>query len=990
MTTTVNSIDGLIAALRTAQPGDTVLLASGVYDAVALANFNFSSTVTIASADSANPAVLSNLSVSNSSGLAFEHLSLTTTTGTAATVANSSNITFSQDAFSGAATGSGSGMMVRASTGVTVSGSDFGNLATGINALNDSGLSVTNNVFHGISSGAVRGTAVTASAISGNTFSDANALMANHQDVVYLWQDNTANQVAITANTYGPPTPAVISTAQQLQAALANAHPGDVLKLAAGDYDGVTLSNLHFAGGVTITSADSTHEAVFTNLTVSNSSGLTFDHVGLQTATGTAATVTGSQAITFSNDAFSGASSGSGSGSGSGMMVRNSDTVTVTGSDFGNFAAGINELTDNNLSITNNTFHGVTTGAIRGTGVTNETISGNTFSDAKSGIANHSDVINLWQDNTANQVTIGSNTFGAVHTVQVNSAQQLLAALKTAQAGDVIALAAGQYDALSLSNVHVAGGVTITSADSSHHAVLSNLTVANSSGLTFDHLDLTTTTGTAATVSSSQGITFSNDAFSGGTAGSGSGMMLRSADTVTVTGSDFGNFAAGINELTDNNVSITGNTFHGITTGAIRGTGVTNETITSNTFSDAKASVANHSDVINLWQDNTANHVTIGVNTFGTTVGTVAPTAPTTVTSSTGNSSTTIASAPQTTDASSGPHTTTVNSVDQLNAALKTAHAGDVIELAAGTYNTVALNNLHFDGGAVTITSADPTHEALINGLSVNTSSGLAFDHLDVGPGSNGLVSVANASNIAFSDMTIQGSGLTAGTGVSIRSSTDVSVSHSDLSQLYSGMGLLDNSGITISDNSLHDIATDGIITGGTTNMVVSGNSFTDFHPAAGAHPDAIQFFANNGVQSSNILVEDNVVTRGAGDPIQGVFVENTNHIEITGNAMSGTMYNGISVSATTDALISDNFLQGYTDMGTWIMTRGGSANVSVIDNTVPTVVNYAANGVNTNFVQSGNTIIGSAAIGDNSAMEAWLSHHTASTASLSDSFFLH
>jgi len=988
MTTTVNSIDGLIAALRTAQPGDTVLLASGVYDAVALNNFNFSSTVTIASADSANPAVLSNLSVSNSSGLTFQHLDLTTTTGTAATVANSANITFSQDAFSGAATGIGSGMMVRASTGVTVTGSDFGNLATGVNALNDSGLTVANNVFHGVSSGAVRGTAVTASTISGNTFADANALVANHQDVVYLWQDNAANQVAITGNTYGPPTPAVISTAQQLQAALANAHAGDVLKLA-GAFDGVSLSNLHFASGVTITSADPTHEAVFTNLTVTNSSGLTFDHVALQTTTGTAATVTGSQSITFSNDAFSGAASGSGSG----MMVRSSDTVTVTNSDFGNFAAGINELTDNNVSITNNTFHGITTGAVRGTGVTNETISGNTFADAKSTVANHSDVINLWQDNTANHVTVATNTFGLVHTIQVNSAAQLLAALKTAHAGDVIALAAGAYDGLALSNVHVDGGVTITSADLSHHAVLSNLTVANSSGLTFDHLDLTTTTGTAATVSSSQSITFSNDDFSGSAAGSGSGMMLRGSDTVTVSGSDFGNFAAGINELTDNNVSITGNTFHGITTGAIRGSGVTNETISGNTFADAKASIANHSDVINLWQDNTANHVTIGVNTFGTTVGTVASTPPTTITSSTSSTSSATSSAPTTittTDPSSGAHTTTVSSVDQLNTALKTAHAGDVIQLAAGTYNAVALNNLHFDGGAVTITSADQSHEAVINGLSVNGSSGLALDHLDVGPGTSGLVTVSNASNIALSDLTIQGSGLTAGTGVSIRGSTDVSVTHSDLSQLYSGMGLLDNSGITISDNNIHDIATDGIITGGTSNMVVSGNSFTDFHPAAGAHPDAIQFFAYNGVESSNILVDDNIVTRGAGDPIQGVFVENTNHIEITGNAMSGTMYNGISVSATTDALISDNFLQGYTDMGTWIMTRGASANVSVIDNTVPTVVNYAANGVNPNFVQSGNSIIGSAAIGDTSAMETWLSHHAASTASLNDSFFLH
>jgi hypothetical protein len=332
-----------------------------------------------------------------------------------------------------------------------------------------------------------------------------------------------------------------------------------------------------------------------------------------------------------------------------------------------------------------------------------------------------------------------------------------------------------------------------------------------------------------------------------------------------------------------------------------------------------------------------------------------------------------------------------VNSVTELTNALKTVHAGDVIQLAAGTYNAVAINNLHFDGAGVTITSADQGHEAVINGLAVSGSSGLSFNHLDVGLGTSGIVSVGNnSSDIAFSDLTIQGSGLTQGVGVMVRNSTDVSVSHSDFSQLSSGMGMLQSSGVTISNNSFHEIATDGIVGGDVSNVTVSGNTFTNFYPPSGAHPDAIQFFGDATTQCSNILVEDNVITRGAGDPIQGVFIENTNHIEITGNAMSGTMYNGISVSGTSDALISDNFLQGYTDMGTWIMTRGGSANVSVIDNTVPTVVNYAANGVNPNFVQSGNTIIGSAAIGDTSAMESWLSHHTASTASLSDSFFLH
>jgi len=273
----------------------------------------------------------------------------------------------------------------------------------------------------------------------------------------------------------------------------------------------------------------------------------------------------------------------------------------------------------------------------------------------------------------------------------------------------------------------------------------------------------------------------------------------------------------------------------------------------------------------------------------------------------------------------------------------------------------------------------------------VEGTSGMAFDHLNIAPGTGYGVIAVGAQNLSFSNLTVVGTpGTFDGLGVFVRSSDNVSVSNSEFAWTGSGLAHLDDTNLTISGNTFHDINVDGVVGAGSSNVVVSGNSFTSFHPGLGDHPDAIQFFADSTGNSDNILVKDNVITRGTGDPIQGVFIENTNHIEITGNAISGSMYNGISVSNTDQALITDNFVQGFLDMGSRIITRGGSVDVTVSGNTADTIANYAADGVNINYVQTGNTMIPDVQVGDLSYMNTWLSHHVASTASLSDPFFMH
>jgi Ca2+-binding RTX toxin-like protein len=807
-----------------------------------------------------------------------------------------------------------------------------------------------------------------------------------------------------------------VNSTDGLIAALKAAHGGDAILLAAGTYDSAWLSNFNFSTSVAIRSADAAHQAVINNLQLNSSSGLVFSQLHFATVTDIAATVASSHNITFSNDTFQGATTGTGNG----MLIRDSDGVTVTGSDFSKFWSGINEVSASNLTITKNTFHGLSDAAIRGTGATYETISGNTFADANPSLASHTDTIYLWQDNVANHVTIGANTYGAPvasvpaapttgstgqgDTVTVSTTKELANALKHAHGGETILLKAGTYDAVAVDNFNFATAVTIQSADPSHEAVINNLEVVKTSNVVFNQLNITTTTGTAATVASSHNITFSNDVFHGHAVGTGNAMLIRDSDGIMVTGSDVGKLWAGVNEVDSSNLTITNNTFHDLQDAGVRGTGATHETISGNTFADANPSLASHGDAINLWQDNTANHVTITNNIYGSGASATTPpavtTSPPAVTtpsppaSTSGADTSTGAATSPSAPTSTPTHpvtetggTVTVSNATELWNALKSAHGGETILLNAGTYDNVGIYGVNING-TVTIQSADSTHQALINNLDIEGSSGIAVKGVNVEASgtSNYAVSVGSSSHISLDSLTIHGTSATYdGVGVFVNGSNDVSLTNSDISQLGCGVAHMEDVGLTIANNSIHDLGADGIIGGGSSHVVVSGNTLTNFNPPDGSHPDAIQFFggATAGETGNDVLIANNVISRGDGAIIQGIFIEATNNLTITGNAMAGTMYNGISVSASSHALIDGNFVGAYTDMGSGIVTRGGSADVVVVNNAAGSVTDYTGDGVNPNYVQADNTTIGASAVGDTTALKAWLAQHAGVTAAL-------
>jgi hypothetical protein len=96
----------------------------------------------------------------------------------------------------------------------------------------------------------------------------------------------------------------------------------------------------------------------------------------------------------------------------------------------------------------------------------------------------------------------------------------------------------------------------------------------------------------------------------------------------------------------------------------------------------------------------------------------------------------------------------------------------------------------------------------------------------------------------------------------------------------------------------------DAIDMAGTLNSVVSGNRITNSHPnlAAGDHPDCIQVYNGTINLTGNLKILGNWCERGTGGPMQGIFVEDGNGVDIEDNYIGGPMANGVGLARTKTA----------------------------------------------------------------------------------------
>jgi Ca2+-binding RTX toxin-like protein len=269
--------------------------------------------------------------------------------------------------------------------------------------------------------------------------------------------------------------------------------------------------------------------------------------------------------------------------------------------------------------------------------------------------------------------------------------------------------------------------------------------------------------------------------------------------------------------------------------------------------------------------------------------------------------------------------TFSVNSTAALVSALSKAKSGDVVKVASGTYSNITIKNLQIAGN-VTVTSADANKPAVFTDLLIRNSSGLTFQNLELAAGAkaNNPFQVASSSNIVFDKLdvhgTLNGSPEDDGQLMMVRSSTNVTVSNSEFQQGMHALSFLDNDGLKIANNSFHDLRIDAVRGGGTSNLLITNNYFTDFYPQMGTkevdgdHPDAIQLWTTNTKESAqNITITDNLIVRGNGLPVQGIFFRDQvgdlpfKNVTVTGNTVIGGIAAGIGLSGIDGLVVKNN-----------------------------------------------------------------------------------
>jgi Right handed beta helix region len=335
-----------------------------------------------------------------------------------------------------------------------------------------------------------------------------------------------------------------------------------------------------------------------------------------------------------------------------------------------------------------------------------------------------------------------------------------------------------------------------------------------------------------------------------------------------------------------------------------------------------------------------------------------------------------------------------VSSAAALTAALKLAQGGDTVELQAGTYSGLKLSNLTFAGG-VTITSADPNHQAVVTDLTLTNVNGLSFTHIEFAEAGPGYL-ISKSQNIAFDHDFVHGSldGNASNDpgGLDFLDSSNVAITNSEFTQLKVAISVGANtlpsvSNITVSGNDIHGLEKAGVIMAGASNVSIANNFISDIRAVNGDHPDAIQFFTTGTkVAAHDIDIANNIIMRGAGDATQGIFLRDQvgtlpyQNLTIENNLVVGTGYGGIYVMGVNGAQITGNELvsdPGKTN-NTWMLVQGGT-NVTSTGNTAQAISFDAV----TNVRESGDVINTPVDDGGQLAVDSWAMTHVVDPAAL-------
>ena len=317
-----------------------------------------------------------------------------------------------------------------------------------------------------------------------------------------------------------------------------------------------------------------------------------------------------------------------------------------------------------------------------------------------------------------------------------------------------------------------------------------------------------------------------------------------------------------------------------------------------------------------------------------------------------------------------------VSTAAQLSAALASAHAGDTILLAGGSYGDFAIANLSFSS-QVTIESADPTHPAVFSTISMNAVHGLTFENIEVHFVPNATtvafdsaVKITNSSDIAFVHSDIIGGpavngvpetattldstqnviGMPAGRAMTISNSSNIQILENEISTFDRGIVLDNVTGLNIIGNEIHDMRRTPIDGGDVSKSVIADNYIHDINPwhwGSGDHADFIHIWTVPTEQtgpSDGLVIKDNYLAQGSGTAVLGIYLDDNNNglgftnAQIVDNVIYNGNAQGLRLESVMNSTVDGNVLiqsSGILKVGPGIITAGSTEGLSITHNVI-------------------------------------------------------
>ncbi len=202
----------------------------------------------------------------------------------------------------------------------------------------------------------------------------------------------------------------------------------------------------------------------------------------------------------------------------------------------------------------------------------------------------------------------------------VASTTELYAALSSAEGGDRIELAAGDYGSLNITGVTFSSDVTIVSADPANPAIVRDLDIRDSShlvfdGILFDYVNAAEDPNSVvklAYVYNSAFITIRNSVFDGdevpsesgsGDYGTGFGLVVKDSDNVVIENNEFFDFYKALTVNYSTNIDASYNDAHSLRSDGFNFVSVDGLLVEGNWIHDFKRdpSTGDHADMIQFW-----------------------------------------------------------------------------------------------------------------------------------------------------------------------------------------------------------------------------------------------------------------------------------------------------------------------------------------------------------------------------------------------------